>query len=149
MSFHGLLAAVAALTLTAFLPAQAADPVYTGTFSDLAVQGHDPVAYFTKGAPVAGDGAFETEYMGAIWRLESAGNRDLFVADPAAYAPQYGGYCAWAIAQGKLAKGDARFWTIHDGRLYLNYDQKVQDQWLVAIPGFIEQANANWPGILD
>lgn len=130
-------------------PAAAKDPVYTGFFSDLALDGHDAVAYFTRGRPVEGDAAFEAEYNGATWRFASAANRDAFLAEPDLYAPRYGGYCAWAVSQGYTAKGDPSYWRIVDGALYLNYDANVQKTWETDIAGFIEKADANWPGVLD
>ncbi|WP_205967428.1 YHS domain-containing (seleno)protein [Aquisalinus luteolus] len=132
-----------------FTTASAADPIYTGLFSSTAVGGYDPVAYFTQGEPVQGSKEYTTDHEGAEWRFSSAENRDLFIANPSAYAPQYGGYCAWAVAEGKLAKGDPSYWTIVDGKLYLNYDRKVQETWETDIPGFIMKADANWPDILD
>ena len=126
----------------------AKDPVYTGIFSDLAVGGYDAVAYFEEGAPVEGSSDFEYEYEGATWRFSSEANRDAFAADPAAYAPQYGGYCAWAVSQGYTAKGNPQNWRIVDGKLYLNYNDEIQRRWEKDIPGFIEKADANWPGVL-
>lgn len=140
----------ALLSVGAILPAAAAKPeIETALFSDLAVDGYDPVAYFTAGQPVKGDAAFAVEYKGATWRFVSAENLALFRADPSAYAPQYGGYCAWAVAQGYTAPGDARFWRIEDGKLYLNFDAKVQRDWEADIPGFIAKADANWPTVLE
>jgi hypothetical protein len=63
--------------------------------------------------------------------------------------PAYGGYCAWAVSQGYLAKGDPAHWSIQQGRLYLNYNQSVQDTWMQNPDEFIQQADANWPGVLD
>ncbi len=125
-------------------PAFAEPAVYTGRFSDVAVQGYDPVAYFASGEPVKGDKAFEIEWNGATFRFSSAENRDLFIANPEAYAPQYGGYCAWAIAQGKFAKGDAQRWRIVDGKLYLNFSKGIQKKWDADIPGFIETGDIQW-----
>ena len=139
---------VSGLPLIAAAPAaQAEPPIYKGVFSNTALQGHDPVAYFTEGKPVKGDEAFTTEYMGAEFRFASAANRDAFLADPHAYAPQYGGYCAWAMADGKHAKGDARHWRIVDGKLYLNYNKSIQKKWDADIPGFIERADTEWSDI--
>lgn len=123
-------------------------PVYTGTFSSLAVGGHDPVAYFTEGRPVKGDRQFSLRHLGAEWRFASAANRDAFAAAPEKYAPQYGGYCAWAVSQGYTASGDPQFWKIVDGRLYLNYDASVQKKWEADIPGFIAKADRQWPAVL-
>ena len=145
--------AAAALTLVpvvAATPAAFADKaaVYTSRFSNVAVEGHDPVAYFTDGEPVKGSKTFTTTYEGAVFRFASAENLAIFKADPAAYAPQYGGYCAWAMAEGKFAKGDADYWAIVDGKLYLNYNKKVQRDWNVDRPGFIVSADAVWPMVL-
>ncbi len=146
-------AAALALSGVAALPAasaQAADDlVYTGLFSNTAVGGYDAVSYHTVGEPVRGSRDFETEWNGASWRFSSQENLDLFLADPAAYAPQYGGYCAWAMAQGYAAKGDPSIWSIVDGKLYLNFDRTVQIRWQEDIPGHIERANANYPAILN
>lgn len=124
-------------------------PVYTGLFSRLAVGGYDPVAYFTDGKPVKGDARFETSYQGVQWRFASAENRDRFVAAPQRYAPQYGGYCAWAVSEGKTASGDPMFWKIVDQKLYLNYDADVQKKWEKDIPGHIRKADQNWPTVLN
>ena len=125
------------------------DPVYTGFLSNTAVDGYDPVSYFTDGKPVEGSSEFEAEYAGATWRFVSAEHRDAFLAEPARYAPQYGGYCAWAVAQGYTAKGDPLNWRIVDGKLYLNYNASVQQKWVTDIPGNIKAGNANWPTVLE
>jgi len=140
-----LMAASPMLILPA--PAAAEPPVYTDLFSDVAVQGYDPVAYFKDGQPGKGSKDFTAEYKGAIFRFVSADNRDVFLGDPEKYAPQYGGYCAWAVSQGYHAKGDARFWKIVDGKLYLNYSASVQQKWEDDIPGFIAKADATWPDL--
>lgn len=141
------LAAAGATALPA--TAQAADDlIYTGLFSNTAVGGYDTVSYHTGGEPVRGSRDFRTEWNGAEWRFASQENLDLFLADPEAYAPAYGGYCAWAMAQGYTAKGDPEVWRIVDGVLYLNFDRSVQEMWLEDIPGFIEAANANYPSVV-
>jgi YHS domain-containing protein len=145
------LAAALSLSGAAALPsaAQAADDlIYTGLFSNTAVGGYDTVAYHTVGEPVRGEREFQTDWNGATWRFVSQENLDLFLADPEAYAPQYGGYCAWAMAEGYTAKGDPDFWRIVDGKLYLNFNQEIQDRWEADIPGFIAAADANYPSIL-
>ncbi len=123
-------------------------PIYTGTFSDVAVSGYDSVAYFTEGKPVKGDAKFSTKYKEATWRFASAENRDKFIASPERYAPQYGGYCAWAVSQGYTASADPQRWRIVDGKLYLNYDTEVQKKWEQDIAGFIKKADVSWPVIL-
>lgn len=125
------------------------DPIYTGTFSNTAVGGFDPVAYFTDGKPVEGKKEFSTKWMGADWRFASAENLAKFQAAPEKYAPQYGGYCAWAVSQGYTASGDPKYWAVVDGKLYLNYDAKVQKTWDADRPGFIARADGNWPKVLN
>jgi YHS domain-containing protein len=142
----GFLAVGLSLTAGAAL---AKDPVYTGTLSDLAVSGYDPVAYFNMGKPVEGSADHEYEWNGATWRFSSAANLETFKADPEKYAPQYGGYCAWAVSQGKTASANPNNWSIVDDKLYLNYNDSVQEAWSKDIPGFIEKADANWPKVIE
>ncbi len=148
---HLLIAtAIAAAPVILTLPASAgSSPVYTGTFSNTAIQGNDPVAYFTEGKPVEGKKQFSTDYNGAEFRFASAENLATFMDDPEKYAPQYGGYCAWAIADGKLAKGNANNWKIVDGKLYLNYNDNIQEKWNADIDGFIARGNEQWPTVLN
>ncbi|WDI31522.1 YHS domain-containing (seleno)protein [Hyphococcus flavus] len=129
--------------------AMAESPVYTKLFSNLAVDGYDPVAYFTDGAPLKGKKQFSYEFNGAEWRFYSAENLEAFKSDPEAYAPQYGGYCAWAVSQNYIARGNPKNWSIVDGKLYLNYNNEIQSRWEQDIPSFIELANTNWPGVID
>ncbi|MEE2877769.1 MAG: YHS domain-containing (seleno)protein [Pseudomonadota bacterium] len=141
--------AISTLALATAGPAYAdKKPVYTGVFSNVAVEGHDAVAYFTEGKPVKGKEKFSTMHQGAEFRFSSAENLALFEADPEKYAPQFGGYCAWAVAQGDTAKGDADHWKIVDGKLYLNYNKKIQERWELNQAAFIDDANANWPTVL-
>lgn len=146
------LAVAVALTGAVALPSEAlaAKPeIYTDIFSKVALQGYDPVAYFTVGRPVKGSSAHVVTYKGVPFHFASAENKAMFRANPDAYAPEYGGHCAWAAAQGYTAKGDARYWKIVGGRLYLNYDAGVQRKWETNIDGFIAKADDNWPGILS
>ena len=126
-------------------PATAIDPYFNT--DGVAIQGYDPVAYFTQGKPVYGKDEFTHDYAGATWRFASADSRDAFAAEPERYAPQYGGYCAWAVSQGYTASTDPDAWRIEDGRLYLNYSKSVQSRWEKDIPGNIASADANWPGL--
>ena len=143
------LAAALALALPFSAPeALAKEPVYQ-SFLGTAIDGTDPVAYFTEGKPVEGSAEFKHEWNGATWRFSSAENRDLFAANPEAYAPQYGGYCAWAVSQGYTASTDPDAWAIVDGKLYLNYNQAVQSKWGKSIPQNIAAADKNWPSVLD
>ena len=131
-------------------PSQAADdPIYTGLFSNTAVGGYDTVSYFTgDGTPVKGSDDFKTEYKGATWKFASQENLDKFKANPEKFAPQYGGYCAYAVSQGQTAKGDPLQYKIVDGKLYLNYNASVREKWLEDQDNYIKQADANWPGVL-
>lgn len=148
---HRSITAGLALAVSLLFPAQAlaVDPVYTGLFSSLALGGYDPVAYFGEGRAVEGSADQALEWKGATWRFASAENRARFLADPEAYAPQYGGYCAWAVSQGKTASGDPERWKIVAGKLYLNYNAAIQKRWEKDIPGFVEKADGHWPGILS
>jgi YHS domain-containing protein len=146
----GLAALAIAFTSAAPTVAHAAKPeTFTAPFSTLAAGGHDVVAYFTEAKPVKGSADYSTDYKGAEWRFSSAANLEKFKAAPAAFAPQYGGYCAWAVAQGYTAPGNPKNWSIVEGRLYLNYNDKVQADWLKDVPGFIRKADANWPRVLE
>ena len=137
----------AALFLTQGAQARDAE-IYTGTFSSLAAGGYDVVAYFKAGRPIAGSGQFSTDFKGATWRFSSKENLDAFRSSPLSFAPQYGGYCAWAVAQNYSASGDPEVWKIVGGKLYLNYDRSVQAKWEKDIPGFIAKGDRNWPGVL-
>ena len=125
------------------------DPIYTAKRSNLALQGYDTVSYFTLGEPTKGNAEYATTYNGAEFRFASEENLNLFLANPTQYAPQYGGYCAWAVAQGKTAKGDARRWAIVDDKLYLNYNKGIQRKWDKDRSGFITSADTNWPTVLQ
>ena len=126
----------------------AVDPVNKSFLSGVAVKGYDPVAYFTLGKPAKGDKKFTLEHLGAKWRFSSQENLDLFKAVPDKYAPQYGGYCAWAVSRGYTASIDPEAWKIVEDKLYLNYSKAVQSRWEEEIPANIERADANWPELL-
>lgn len=130
-------------------PAAADGVINKSMWTGTAIEGYDSVAYFKEGRPVEGSSDFEHEWMDATWRFASADNRDLFAADPEKYAPQYGGYCAYAVAQGGTASIDPEAWRIVDDKLYLNLNKQVQQLWLQDIQGFIAKADANWPKIRE
>lgn len=114
-----------------------------------AIQGYDPVAYFSDQQPVKGSNEHTYGWKGATWHFATAENAQAFEADPEQYAPQYGGYCAYAVANGYTAKIDPESWKIVDGKLYLNYNKKVQAEWEANQQEFIQQANQNWPQVLE
>lgn len=117
------------------------------TDAGVAIQGYDPVAYFQAGEPQRGSMEHATEWGGATWYFASAENLELFESDPERYAPQFGGYCAWAAAQGYVAGIDPRAWTIHEGMLYLNFSQGVKRRFERDLSGHIASAERNWPGL--
>lgn len=140
--------AVFALVVLFASSAGAVAPVNKNLFGT-AVEGYDVVAYFTEGRPVKGQSEFSHSWRGATWRFASAEHRDLFAANPERYAPQYGGYCAYAVAQGATAGIDPEAWKIVDGKLYLNLNKDIQERWLQDVLGYIAKADANWPGLVD
>ena len=132
------------------LVAGAAPPVAAGEFFEkggVALDGYDPVAYFTDAKTAAGSAEFAVTHKGSIFRFATAANRDRFRADPEAYAPQYGGFCAFGTAGGYKAKIDPKAWSIVGGKLYLNYDAKVQSEWNKDRTGYIDKADSKWPEV--
>ncbi|NJK77000.1 MAG: YHS domain-containing protein [Microcoleus sp. SU_5_6] len=113
----------------------------------VAIRGTDPVAYFTESKPVAGKPEFTHKWGDATWQFSSAQNRDLFAQNPEKYAPQYGGFCAWAVSQGYTAATDPNAWKIADNKLYLNYNSAVQWGWEKDISGNVAKGDKNWPGL--
>lgn len=113
------------------------------------LHGHDAVAYFTVGKPTPGKAEFQTVYQGATYQFASAENLAAFQADPARYAPQYGGFCAMGAALGKKLDVDPAQFKVVDGKLYLNVNADVFNKWSEDIPTNISNADANWPVIRD
>ncbi len=149
MKINHLMLAVAAIAapLAYAAPVLADGGVYVDVDSEeaIAISGYDAVSYFKgDGVPMLGDAQYSVTYNGAEWHFASQANADAFKADPAAYAPQYGGHCAWAMSRGSLAPGDATLYKVVDGKLYLNFNEGVQKTWLSDIPGFIAQADPAW-----
>lgn len=146
---HFWLMAVFVLMLLISSNAYAAKNLYTGWFSNKAVSGYDTVAYFTEGKAVKGNARFKYKYLGVEWYFSSEKHLQMFRKAPDQYRPQYGGYCAWAIAEKKQrAPGDPNYWKIVDNKLYLNYDADIQGKWLKDIPGFISLGDTNWPKMM-
>lgn len=144
-AFLGLLSGLPALGLAR--PVAAAPEVFADT--GLAINGIDPVAYFTQSVAVPGLTDHVLMWRGATWAFSSAETMDAFEMNPDAYAPQFGGYCAFALAHGSLSPSIPEAWTIYAGRLYLNYSLPVRDEWQADIPGFLALADAQWPAILQ
>lgn len=148
MSLRTIIAAVAlviapvALAPTAF--AQAAENIYTKN-GDVAVNGYDPVAYFTISEPTRGSADITSTVDGAIYRFASEENKALFDANPDAYRPQYGGHCAWAAAQGNVAAANPNNWAIVGDKLYLNFNSGIQRRWDRDREGFIAAADEQYP----
>ncbi len=144
--YYIVLMLLAALLLS-LSPAYAAPPVNNAP--GVTLRGYDPVAYFTLGKPVKGNEQYSHEWMGARWHFSSAEHQDLFAKDPEKYAPQYGGYCAYAVSLGSTADVDPHAWKIVNGKLYLNLNPDVAKIWLRDIPGNIAKADRNWPTLRD
>ena len=136
---------IGALATSAF----AAGVDVNATATGLALRGFDPVSYFTEAQPIAGDYRITAEHDGATYRFASEANRDAFMADPARYAPQYGGYCAFGAAMGFKFDGDPNVYQVVDDKLYLNLSEDVAERWREDIPGFITLAEDKWPAIQD
>ena len=115
----------------------------------VAIDGSDPVAYFDNNGPVAGDPSITTTWNGATWRFASTANRDAFVADPERWAPQYGGYCAYAMSRGYVAATVPEAWTIDSDRLYLNFSLDVRNLWNRDRAQNIALGDENWPMVRD
>jgi YHS domain-containing protein len=136
----------AGATTQAAQVAQAAQKVNTAR-GGLAIDGYDPVAYFTEGRPVKGDPRFTHGHRGATYHFMSAASRDLFAKEPDRYVPQFGGFCAYAVSRNYTADTDPLAWKIVDGKLYLNYNTRAQAKWEEDVPGNITKGHANWPGL--
>ena len=143
-----------ALLVAISFSAAAAKPINTlknsffATPTDTAINGYDSVAYFTKNAAIKGLDAHTFDYKGAKWKFASDANLELFKGSPEKYAPQYGGYCAFGVANDNLVKVDPDQFTVYEGKLYLNFDAAVQKDWLKDKAGFIKKADAKFQSLL-
>jgi YHS domain-containing protein len=125
------------------------DPIETGTFNNKAIYGYDTVAYFSQNKPVKGADEITSEWRGAVWHFSSIDNKDLFDASPQKYAPQYGGYCAYAMSKGRFVGIDEEAFTIYKDKLYLNYSKGVAKDWREDKDGFIKLADIEYPANID
>lgn len=124
------------------------DGEYNTLHAGLGAKGYDVVSYFTDGRPVPGSDRYTAEYGGAKWQFASAQHRDAFVANPEKYAPRYGGFCSWGVAQGRLFDVDpVNGWKIVDDRLYLNFNADLNATFAKDAASFIAKAERNWPAL--
>lgn len=131
-------------------PAFAADKALLNLDKDgSAIQGHDPVAFFTVKAPLKGKPEFTSGSHGARYRFHSAKNKAAFDAEPAKYEPQFGGYCAYGVSKGKLMEIDVAAFQVVEGRLLLQYSKGVRDDFNADTAGNLKKADANWPKLLE
>jgi len=138
--------AVCLLSLFVASAAAARSPIAAvNTENGLAIKGYDPVSYFDTGDPMRGSAQFSTTYKGVVYRFVSADHRNRFMAEPEKFVPQYGGYCAFAIAQNWIADIDPDEWAIVDGKLYLNNGFFAQSLWSLDKSGNIAAGDRNWP----
>jgi YHS domain-containing protein len=140
---------IAALAVPAWgASASAGSSINTGYFGGVAIEGYDPVAYFTESRPVKGSEAFAYDWLGATWLFANAEHRDQFAAQPVSYAPQYGGHCAMGTAfGGTTANIDPEAWSIVDGKLYLQYSKGAREPWEQDRANRIAAADQKWPEI--
>lgn len=111
----------------------------------LALQGYDPVAYFTVKKPTKGSPQFTATYKGARYQFANAEHKAEFEKSPARYEPQFGGYCGYAASINKISPISPEYWQVLDGRLVLQHNQKAWDLWTRDVPGNLKKADANWP----
>ena len=115
----------------------------------IAIHGYDPVAYFTEGKAIEGSPEYHYEWNDATWYFASHKNRELFKKNPKKYAPQYGGFCAYAVSYGSRADIDPKAWDIYKNKLYLNFNSEIKQKWQKEKDNFIKKANKNWKTLLD
>jgi YHS domain-containing protein len=113
------------------------------------IRGYDPVAYFTEGRPIAGRSDLSVDYGGGKYLFATSANRDAFKANPEAYVPQYGGYCAFGVAMEKKFDIDPASWRIVDKKLYFNLNPAILEKWSADAKDYIQKAEKNWPQIRE
>jgi YHS domain-containing protein len=118
------------------------------TAAGVALQGYDPVAYFTENKPVKGDAKITADFDGAIYQFASHANHEQFLKDPAKYVPAYGGYCGYAASINRLSPIDPKHFQVIEGRLILQHNQRALDKWNADLGGNLAKANTNWPGLV-
>lgn len=121
-------------------------PAYAANTLGIAFAGNDPVAH-SQGAPAQGQAKFYHLWDGALWYFSTEENREAFKADPAAYAPQFDAYCAWAASQGYKRPGDPNVTQIVDGKLYTFVHEGARKKWQADIAKHITDGETNWVNI--
>ncbi|MFA3791329.1 YHS domain-containing (seleno)protein [Aliiglaciecola sp. SL4] len=144
-----LKALIFTVTTLFFTTANASDPIETGFFNNYAIYGYDTVAYFTQNKAVKGNKQISYDWRGAQWHFSTEEHKAMFVANPEKFAPQYGGYCAYAMADGNLVGIDEEAFTIVNNKLYLNYSISVMKKWLENRDEYIRKADAQYPLVVD
>ena len=126
-------------------------PVFTKQFESngVAINGTDPVVYFTMSKPVQGSADHAFNWNGVTWHFASGENQQIFERNPDKYAHQYGGHCAYAMSKEYIAPTVLQVWTIYEDRLYLNFSLRARELWLQDVPGNIALRDANWPKLKD
>lgn len=112
-----------------------------------AIRGYDPVAFFNESKPVMGNDSLTVNWNDVTWKFSSEKNKEMFIAAPEKFAPQYGGYCAYGTSQGHKAPTQVETWSVVDGKLYFNYNKKVQESWNKDKESLIKKADSLWPEI--
>jgi YHS domain-containing protein len=144
-----LFLAITALTAAALPTGAQTKTLLNLNSSGIAIQGYDPVAFFTDGKPVKGDPKFVSKRDGAIYFFASKEHKDLFNAGPEKYEPQFGGYCAYGVSRDRLVEIDVDAFQIVDGKLLLQYSTGVRNDFNKDQPGNLAKARANWPGLVE
>ena len=115
----------------------------------LAIQRHDPVAFFTDNKPVKGKLELAKRHNGALYYFATKENREAFVKDPAKYEPEFGGYCAFGVSRGKLVEIDVEAFQVVAGKLLLQYSKGVREDFNRDASGNLAKAHANWPALVE
>jgi len=150
-ALRGLGAVIMTAGMCAMVPATqaAAGTLYIAVEDGIAIGGYDPVSFHLADAPLKGHSDHALMWKGAVWLFHSAENQSRFEANPRAYAPRFGGHCAYGMARGRVFDGNPLTWEIVDGRLYLFHTPRVEALWLAEPDGMIRAARAAWPGVLQ
>jgi hypothetical protein len=150
--YRAWMLAAAALAMAGAAPvaiAATTEMVVMDWHSGLAIDGYDPVAFFTEGKPLAGNADFELHYGGAVWRFRNIGNREAFAARPDIYMPQFGGYDPIGVAHGVAVPGNPNLWQISGQRLFLFYDLTRLQKFTADPDQALAEAERNWPALMN